>query len=116
MTSTLQSLFEKVKGYIEGEPPANFLQRDEFPEIKEKMNERGLKLELHYECAWPPTKIKNLGIVHDDKTSVYEIMHAEGNLESVFEEVTHRPLDRKDIQHYKPEDLAPEAAFYLGMF
>lgn len=117
MKQTLRSVFEKLREFVEGEPPMNYVSASEFKGIEEQMRARGCKLQFAYTHAMLSGQMNNLGFVTDEKTSVYEIMHAEGNLEDVFSSVTGRPLDRKDIKHYRPEDVAPESTFfYPGMF
>lgn len=116
MKTSLRSVFDKVKNFFAGEAPANSLHTHEFYEIEKMMKERGCNLEFAYQPGWRPSQINNLGIIVDDKTSVHEIMHAEGNLEDVHKIVTGRDLDRKDIKRYKPEDIFTDPPIYPGMF
>ena len=116
MKETLRSAFKKVKDYFAGEPPVNSMHMDEFDAIADMMKERGCKLDFAFEHTWSPGTINNVGIIADDKTSVYEIMHAEGNFADVHQIVTGRPLDKENIMRYKPEDVSQETPFYPGMF
>ena len=102
MKETLRSIFEKVRNYFAGEPPENSLLIYEFVDIERKMRQRGCTLELAHGYTWRPGQLNNIGIVTDEKTSVYDIMHAEGNLVDVHKIVTGRDLDRNDIKRYKP--------------
>ena len=79
------------------------------------MKDRGCDLELAYVPIWHGAHMNDLGIVADESTSVYKIMHAEAHLSEVYEIVTGRKMDRDNVIHYRP-DQKPQDYQYPVMF
>lgn len=100
---SLRKAFKAIAEFFGAEEnPASRFSSAEFRAIKKIMQEKRADLELEYQNSWPPTQMKNIGLVVPEGTSIITKMHAEGNLCKAFEQVTGRPLEREKIKIYKP--------------
>ena len=102
MKASLRSAFEKVCNFLLGDTPPNAVDDFEYDTICDMMKERGCDLELAYRPVWHLRYMEDIGIVTDEKTSVYEIMHAEAHLADVYEQVTGRALE--NVKQYSPDE------------
>lgn len=111
MKTSLRSVFAKVRDFLVGEIPPNAVDDFEYDTICDMMKERGCNLEIAYVPVWHLRYMENIGIVKDEKTSVYEIMHAESHLADVYKNVTGRTLEK--IKQYSPEERPQN--YYIPM-
>lgn len=115
MFKSLRAAFDKVRDFVMGEVPPYSVTLNEYDTISDMMKERGCDLKLAYVPVWHAAYMADLGIVADEKTNVYKIMHAEAHLSEVYEIVTGRKMDRDNVIHYRP-DQKPQDFQYPVMF
>ncbi|MFP4313422.1 MAG: hypothetical protein ACLFR0_03750 [Alphaproteobacteria bacterium] len=105
--STITDIFTSLFHENEGDYKSK-IDRHDLHIIRNKMRACRSDLQVAFDASLFTRDVYNIGLVVPENTSIITLMHAEGNLQKAFEDVTGRKLDKDNIVHYAP---APALSF-----